>query len=71
MDKLIVAQAKAKSNAVRVGLLKKAETIMRNDLAYLPVFYMEAGMAISKKYSFSNFDAIYSARNWANNIKKR
>ena len=71
MDKLILAQAKAKTNAVRVELLKKAETIMRNDLAYLPVFYMEAGMAISKKYSFSNFDAIYSTRNWANNIKVR
>ncbi len=71
MDRLIAAEAKSKSNAVRVALLKKAETIMRNDLAYLPVFYMEAGMAISKKYSFSNFDAIYSARDWANNIRVR
>ena len=71
MDKLITAQAKAKTNAVRVGLLMKAEKIMRRDLAYFPVFYMEAGMAISKKYAFNNFDAIYSLRDWANNIQVR
>ena len=68
MDKLIVAQGKAGSSAVRARLLMQAERLMRHDLAYLPVFYMETGMAISDKYVFHNFDPIYFTRDWADNI---
>jgi len=71
MDKLIDAEQKSSSKVVRVTLLKKAEAMMRQNLSYLPVFYMESGMAISKKYAFTNFDALYSSRDWANNIQAR
>lgn len=71
MDKLIAAEQASKSNPTRVNLLKKAETVMRKDLAYLPVFYMASGMAISKKYTFNNFDAIYSSRDWAYNVQAK
>lgn len=71
MDKLITSESKAGTNAERVQLLMQAEKIMRKDLAYLPVFYMETGMAVSNKYAFSGFDPIYFVRNWANNITAR
>jgi peptide/nickel transport system substrate-binding protein len=71
MDKLILAQAKAPTNAERVRLLMQAERMMRHDLAYLPVFYMETGLAISDKYRYSDFDPIYFTRNWAYNITAR
>jgi peptide/nickel transport system substrate-binding protein len=71
MDKLIVAEAKAPTSAERVRLLMQAEKIMRRDLAYLPVFYMETGMAISDKYTFHDFDPIYFTRDWANSISAR
>jgi peptide/nickel transport system substrate-binding protein len=71
MDKLIVAEGKAGSNAERARLLMQAERLMRHDLAYLPVFYMETGMAISDKYVFHNFDPIYFTRDWADNISAK
>jgi peptide/nickel transport system substrate-binding protein len=71
MDALIVAEAKAPTNALRAKLLMQAERIMRKDVAYLPVFYMETGMAISNKYVFHDFDPIYFTRNWAYNIGAR
>ena len=45
--------------------------LMRTDLAYLPVFYMDSGMAVSKKFAFKNFDAIYASRDWAYNVQAR
>jgi peptide/nickel transport system substrate-binding protein len=71
MDKLILAEAKAPTGAQRAKLLMQAETLMRHDLAYLPVFYMETGMAVSDKYVFHNFDPIYFTRDWAFNITAR
>jgi hypothetical protein len=32
---------------------------------------MDSAMAISKKYAFKNFDAIYASRDWAYNIQAR
>jgi peptide/nickel transport system substrate-binding protein len=70
MDKLILQEeALPTSSPTRVKLLEKAETMMRSDLAYLPVFYMDSAMAISKKYAFKNFDAIYASRDWAYNVE--
>jgi peptide/nickel transport system substrate-binding protein len=72
MDGLIrQEEALPTSSAGRVALLKRAEKMMRGDLAYLPVFYMDSAMAISKKYAFKNFDAIYASRDWAYNIQAR
>ncbi len=72
MDKLITQEeALPTSSPQRVVLLEKAEKMMRADLAYLPVFYMDSAMAISKKYVFKDFDAIYASRDWAYNIQAR
>jgi peptide/nickel transport system substrate-binding protein len=70
MDKLIKEEeALPTSSPKRVTLLEKAETLMRQDLAYLPVFYMDSSMAISKKFVFKHFDALYASRDWAYNVQ--
>jgi hypothetical protein len=32
---------------------------------------MASGMAISNKYTFNHFDAIYSSRDWAYNVQAK
>jgi len=72
MDKLIKQEsALPTTSPKRVALLKQAEKLMRRDLAYLPVFYMDSGMAVSKKFAFKNFDAIYASRDWAYNVQAK
>ena len=72
MDKLVKQEsALPTTSPKRVALLEQAEKLMRRDLAYLPVFYMDSGMAVSKKFAFKNFDAIYASRDWAYNVQAK
>jgi peptide/nickel transport system substrate-binding protein len=68
MDKLLATQENSVSNSVRAHAIQGALKLGATDVPYIPVWYSEIAMALSSKYTFSNFGTWYLYTPWAANI---
>jgi peptide/nickel transport system substrate-binding protein len=71
MDALIARQAKSVNASVRAQAIARALKLAAVDVAYVPLWYQEFGMALNSNYRYGAFGPWYTYQAWALDITPR
>jgi len=69
VDKLLAVQEQATRQSVRAKAIASMLKIAAVDEPYLPLVWPDVGVAVSKKFVYKGFNALYFNQPWATKIR--